>query len=139
MTSRLGLGPAAPSNDKSASDSPSNARESSVLSACNDSSASEAAAPHSPSPPPEETAVRSNSARSQQSARAPSAIIGNAVASCSSMAGRSMTNAHHAANGPSHSTSSTSPSAVPRVVSTKRQNSEESALLSDAGSSRVPS
>ena len=51
------------------------------------------------------------------------AIIGSAVASWSSIAGRSMTSAHHAANGPSHSTSSTSPSAVPRVVSTRRQKS----------------
>ena len=70
-----------------------------------------------------ETAVRSASACSQHCASAPSAIIGSAVASCSSIAGRSMTSAHHAANGPSHRTSSTSPSAVPRVVSTRRQNS----------------
>ena len=40
-----------------------------------------------------------------------------------------MTSAHHAANGPSHFTSSTSPSAVPCVVSTKRQNSALSAAF----------
>ena len=50
-----------------------------------------------------------------------------------------MTSAHHAANGPSHATSSTSPSAVPRVVSTRRQKRDESAVLRPSGSSRVPS
>ncbi len=84
-------------------------------------SASAAAPPHVPSLVPVDTAVRRSSARSQQLASAPSAIIGSAVASWRSNAGRSMTSAHHAANGPSHSTSSTSPSAVPRVVSTSRQ------------------
>ena len=74
-----------------------------------------------------ETAVRSASACSQHCASAPSAIIGSAVASCRSIAGRSMTSAHHAANGPSQRTSSTSPSAVPRVVSTRRQKSALSA------------
>ncbi len=56
-----------------------------------------------------------------------------------SIAGRSMTSAHQAAKGPSHRTSSTSPSAVPRVVSTRRQKSALSAPLSDGGSSREPS
>ena len=74
---------------------------------------------------------RSESPRpARSSARAPpSAIIGSAVASWRSIAGRSMTSAHHAANGPSHRTSSTSPRAVPRVMSTSRQKSVLSAAL----------
>ncbi len=57
---------------------------------------------------------------------------GSAVASCCSIAGRSMTSPHQAAKGPSHCTSSTSPRAVPRVVSTSRQKSALSAPCSGA-------
>ncbi len=115
IASRLGFGPAAVAKASSARASPESACASSVSPACKASSASAAEEPHCPSARPTDTAERRASACSQQRARAPSAIIGSAVASCKRTSGRSMTSAHHAANGPSRKrTSSTSPSAVPR-------------------------
>ncbi len=139
IDSRFRLGPAANRKASSAPASPESACASSVSPACKASRALAAEEPHCPLARPRDTAVRSSSACSQHRARAPAAIIGSAVASCNSTAGRSMTSAHHAANGPSQRTSSTSPSAVPRVVSTRRQNSVLSAPFSGAGRSRDPS
>ena len=139
IVSSVGTGPAALANPSSAVERTERARASSVSSACSASSASAAVAPHPPSAIPVEMAVRSASARSQHCASASGAIIGSAVASWSNITGRSITSAHHAAKGPSHRISSTSPSAVPRVVSTRRQNSELSAPCSGAGISRKPS